>query len=218
MRHRMWCRGAWRYMNFFAQPRYAWRMDALDRSAAQTPEACLARRIADAAPGEARDDEAELYRLLAPRVRRYGLRHLRDAHAAADLMQQVMIVTITRLRGGELREPERVLSFVLGACRLTVMDQRRGERRRADLLERYVDASLMTDLPVAPRLDQQRVADCLDRLPERERSVLVLTFYDDQSSDAVAVQLGLSAGNVRVIRHRGIDKLRRCVDSGRRVT
>jgi RNA polymerase sigma-70 factor (ECF subfamily) len=31
--------------------------------------------------------EAELYRRLAPRVRLYGLRHLRDRHAAADLVQ-----------------------------------------------------------------------------------------------------------------------------------
>ncbi|RPH65745.1 MAG: sigma-70 family RNA polymerase sigma factor [Burkholderiales bacterium] len=191
-------------------------MEGLDASAVDSPEARVARRIAGSAPGEARDAEAELYRLLAPRARRYGLRHLRDAHAAADLMQQVMALTIEHLRNGQLREPERVLSFVLGACRLTVMDQRRGERRREDLLQRYADAVPMADLCIAPRLDHQRVADCLERLPERERSVLVMTFYDDQSSESVGRQLGLSAGNVRVIRHRGIDKLRRCVDAGRR--
>ena len=196
---------------------YAWRMEALDdASAAETPEARAARRIAAAPPGQAGDAEAELYRLLAPRVRRYGLRHLRDAHAAADLMQQVMLHTLSKLRAGELREPERVLSFVLGTCRLTVMDQRRGERRRAELLERFAD-----DLPVAevahvaPRLDEARVADCLERLPERERAVLVMTFYDERPSEAVGSELGLSAGNVRVIRHRGIDKLRRCVDASR---
>ena len=44
------------------------------------------------------------------------------------------------------------------------------------------------------------------------------TFYDEQPSEAVGTQLGLSAGNVRVIRHRGIDKLRRCVDAGRRLS
>ena len=69
---------------------------------------------------------------------------------------------------------------------------------------------------IAPRLDQARVADCLERLPERERAVLVMTFYDEQPSRPSARELGLSAGNVRVIRHRGIDKLRRCVDAGRR--
>ena len=181
------------------------------------PEAELARRIA--AAGARRDPaaEAELYRLLAPRARRYGLRHLRDAEAAADLMQHVMALTIERLRSGELREPDRVLSFVLGTCRLTVMDHVRGERRREELLERYADALPMADIHVAPRLDERRVADCLERLPERERSVIVLTFYDEQPSDAVGRELGLTPGNVRVIRHRGIDRLRRCVDSGARV-
>jgi RNA polymerase sigma-70 factor (ECF subfamily) len=182
--------------------------------AVDSPEAALARRIAVSAPGEARDEEAQLYRLLAPRVRRYGLRHLRDPHAAADLMQHVMTLTIEQLRAGRVREPDRVLSFVLGTCRMTVMDQRRTESRRADLLERYADDLPAATASTAPRLDHQRVADCLERLPERERSVLVLTFYDEQPSDAVAAQLGVSAGNVRVLRHRGIDKLRRCVDSG----
>jgi RNA polymerase sigma-70 factor, ECF subfamily len=192
-------------------------MEALDAAtAADSPEARLARQIAVSAPGAAAEAEAQLYRLLAPRIRRYGLRHLRDAHAASDLMQHVMALTLERLRGGALREPERVLSFVLGACRMTVMDQRRGERRREDLLQRYADALPVADIHVAPRLDQQRVADCLERLPERERAVLVLSFYDDQPSEAVGKELGLSAGNVRVIRHRGVEKLRRCVDAGRR--
>jgi len=151
------------------------------------------------------------------RDRRYGLRQLRDAHAAADLAQHVMMLTIERLRDGTLREPDRVLSFVLGTSRLTVMDQRRGERRRDDLLQRHGDTLLpQADGAITPRLDHHRVADCLDRLPERERAVLVMSFYDDQPSDAVGRELGLTPGNVRVIRHRGIDKLRRCVEQGAR--
>src|SRR5687767_10700647 len=66
-------------------------------------DAELARRIAEAAPGMAREAEAELYRRLAPRVRLYGLRHLRDEQAAADLAQQVLLMTIEKLRAGELR-------------------------------------------------------------------------------------------------------------------
>jgi RNA polymerase sigma-70 factor (ECF subfamily) len=131
-------------------------------------------------------------------------------------MQQVMTLTNERRRSGGLRESQRVLSFVLGTCRLMVMDQRRIARRRADLLERFADELPMADLHLAPRLDQQRVADCLERLPERERTVLVMSFYDDQSSETVGAQLGLSAGNVRVIRHRGVETLRRRVDAGGR--
>jgi RNA polymerase sigma-70 factor (ECF subfamily) len=180
------------------------------------PEGRLACAIAQSPPGLAREQEAELYRLLAPRVRRYGLRHLRDGQAAADLMQQVLTFTIEQLRSGAVREPERVLSFVLGTCRMTVTDLRRTENRRNELLERYAGSLPQADIHIGPRLDHQRVADCLERLAERERSVLVLTFYDEQPADAVGAQLGLSAGNVRVIRHRGLDKLRRCVDGQRR--
>jgi hypothetical protein len=71
-------------------------------------------------------------------VRLYGLRHLRDRQAAADLMQQVLLMTLERLRAGEVREPERIASFVLGACRMTVLEMRRGTRRREELLQASV--------------------------------------------------------------------------------
>ena len=52
---------------------------------------------------------------------------------------------------------------------------------------------------------------CLERLSERERTVLVMTFYDDMPAEALARELGLSPANVRVIRHRGLERLRACV-------
>jgi RNA polymerase sigma-70 factor, ECF subfamily len=183
-----------------------------------TPEARLALAIAGAPTGAARADaEARLYRLLAPRVRRYGQRHLRDDHLADDLMQHVLALAIEKLRANAIDAPERIVSFVLGACRMTVIDLQRGQRRREQILQRHADALPIADIHVAPRLDHERVARCLERLAERERSVLVLSFYDEQPADAVGRSLGLSAGNVRVIRHRGLHNLRRCVDSGRRV-
>jgi len=36
-------------------------------------------------------------------------------------------------------------------------------------------------------------------------------FYEDKPADEVAAALGLTAGNVRVIRHRGLERLRDCV-------
>jgi RNA polymerase sigma-70 factor (ECF subfamily) len=191
-------------------------MDSVDLAAADTLEGRLATRIAAAGGGDG-DAEAQLYRLLAPRVRRYGQRHLRDDHAADDLVQQVLTLTIEKLRAGAVASPAQVTSFVLGTCRRTVIEQFRGERRREGLLQRYADDLPLADLNVAPRLDHDRVARCLERLAERERTVLVLSFYEEQPAEDVGRHLGLTAGNVRVIRHRGIVKLRRCVDAGRRI-
>jgi RNA polymerase sigma-70 factor (ECF subfamily) len=186
--------------------------------ASQTAEARLALAIAAAPAGAARSDaEARLYRLLAPRVRRYGQRHLRDSHLADDLMQHVMALTLEKLRANALDAPERIVSFVLGACRMTVTGLLRGERRRDEILQRHAQDLPLADIHVTPQLDHERVASCLERLAERERAVLVLSFYDEQPADAVGRSLGLSAGNVRVIRHRGLRNLRRCVDGARRL-
>lgn len=180
-------------------------------SAQDVENADLVRLIAAAPPGGARDAEAQLYQRLAPRVRLYGLRHLRSAAAAADLTQQVLLLTLESLRAGRLREPDRLGSFVLGTCRMVVRDLRRSDQRRHRLLEQF-----QMDVPVAEAsgavdVDIERLANCLRRLSERDRSVLVLTFYAERSTAEVATELGLSPANVRVIRHRALGRLRACM-------
>ena len=171
-------------------------------------DADLARAIAGSAAELDAAAEAEFCRRFAPRVRLYGLRHLRDRHAAADLVQQVLMMTLERLRAGKLREPERLASFVLGTCRMVVMDQRRGAARRGALLETYGVAEEAVEDAEPRAFERERLAACLEALSERERSVVIASFFDEKP----AAELGLSAGNVRVIRHRALGKLRGCME------
>jgi len=176
--------------------------------AAHSDDAELARRIAAAADEEA---ETELFRRMAPRIRLYGLRHLRNEDAAADLVQQTMITVLKALREGKLREPGKVASFVLGTCRMAVLEIRRGGRRREKLLEQFVLESEVSHMPEAAVLDHHRLTHCVQSLKERERAVVVMTFYDEQTGAGVADLLGVSEANVRVIRHRAIHQLRLCM-------
>jgi RNA polymerase sigma-70 factor (ECF subfamily) len=190
-------------------------VEPVEAGVGEASDADLARRIASAPAGEASDVEAELYKRLAPRVRLYGLRHLRDEQAAADLTQQVLMITIEGLRAGHLREPEKLASFVLGTCRLVVMDIRRGAHRREQLLREFArDFAVPAAAPI-PDIDRQLLARCLEQLAERERSVLVMTFYDEHTSDQVADFLGISTTNVRVIRHRALGRVRTCMTGAR---
>jgi len=177
-------------------------------------DAALARCITAGGPRGAAAAEAELYRRLAPRVRLYGRKHLRDEQAAADLVQQVLLMTLERLRDGKVREPERLASFVFGMCRMVVLDMRRTQARRERLITTYREDVPAADPSTSPRLDHDRLLHCLEQLPERERSVLVMTFYEDAAAQTVASTLGLSEGNVRVVRHRGLQHLRDCVTGG----
>jgi DNA-directed RNA polymerase specialized sigma24 family protein len=44
--------------------------------------------------------------------------------------------------------------------------------------------------------------------------VVLLTFYAERTSGEVGRELGVKDGNVRVIRHRAIERLRTCMTSG----
>ncbi len=171
-------------------------------------DAELAQRIGS---GNDREAEAELFRRMAPRIRLYGLRHLRDEHAAEDLAQQVLVTTLEALRACRLREPEKLASFVLGTCRMAVLDLRRNAQRRVRLLEKFGPDLLPAVQPSMPRLDYERLRRCVQNLKERERAVVVMTFYGEQTGADLANFLGVSEANVRVIRHRAIHQLRRCM-------
>ena len=172
----------------------------------------LARRIVTAGARRDADAETELCRRVAPRIRLYGLRHLRNDAAAADLVQDVLLMTLEKLRTGVVRELDKLASFILGTCRQTVIDGRRSGGRRERILETFAPTLESATEDSDTALDASRLESCLENLPERERSVLVMTFYDDRPADEVGAALGLSPGNVRVIRHRGIERLRRCVE------
>ena len=176
----------------------------------------LARRIADGVAGSTDAEEAELYGRYAPRVRLYGRRHLQNEGAADDLAQDVLLLTIERLHAGEVRQPDQIGSFILGTSRMMAHSERRVTRRREALAARFMEPALETAPEVVAALDVRRVAACLRALAERDRLVVLLTFYADREAPRIAEDLGVSPGAVRAIRHRAMARLRDCVLGGAR--
>jgi RNA polymerase sigma-70 factor (ECF subfamily) len=170
----------------------------------------LARAIGSAAPGGAQAEESELYRRFAPRVRLYGRKHLRDAAAADDLAQQVLLVAIERLRAGEVRVPDEIGSFILGTSRMLAGSTARTARRRESLTTQFHVPELFAE-PVLATEDVAALERCLHALAERDRRVLVLTFYAEKTSPEIAEELGVTGTAVRVARHRAIERMRACV-------
>lgn len=170
----------------------------------------LARAIAARDPVSCELAEEELYRRFAPRVRLYGLRHLRNEEAARDLAQQVLLLTIEKLRAGAVRDLDQIGSFILGTSRTMAIDSRRREWRREKLRDAFAAPGFEAPADDG-HLDAERLDVCLARLAERDRLVVLLTFYAERSASDVGRELGVTAGNVRVIRHRAIQRLRTCI-------
>ena len=185
--------------------------------AADVSDGELARAVSARAPG-ASDAESELYRRFAPRVRLYGLRHLRDEESARDLAQQVMLLTIEKLRQGSVRDMDQIASFILGTSRTMAIDARRKEARRERLRDVFHVPAAFAAPAAGATLDLDRLELCMTQLADRERSVLLLTFYAESPAATVAAEVGVREGNVRVIRHRALAKLRACVLAGRQAS
>jgi RNA polymerase sigma-70 factor (ECF subfamily) len=156
------------------------------------------------------DAESQLCRRLFPRVRAYGLLHLRDESAACDLAQEVLIAVLRALREGRVADLDRLHAYVSGTCRNTVSDWRKGEHRRRAILAEYAP-SLAAVVEAPTVLDKGRLDHCLGGLRQRERAILVLTFYGERSDQDIAGELQMSITNVRVARHRALNQLHGCM-------
>ena len=174
-------------------------------------DAALARRIAAGRDAEA---ETSLCRRLGPRIRAYGLRHLRNQAAAADLVQHVLVVVIEALRGGRVKDPERLAAFVMASCRNTALDWRKSDRRRSILLERFGPGLALAPDGEEAALDKEKLVRCLEQLAPRERTILALTYFVERDVGEIARELTMSPGNVRVARHRAVAHLHDCVTQG----
>ena len=86
--------------------------------------------------------------------------------------------------------------------------------RTERVLDEYARSLPEADLPRTEVLDRTRLADCLAHLGERERSVVLMTFFVERTTDEIVDDLALSAANVRVIRHRALARLRACMEGG----
>lgn len=157
-----------------------------------------------------RSAEAELCRRFAPRVRLYGLRHLRDEDRARDLVQAVLLGVLVAARAGRIDEPEHLVRYVLGTCRHTMLRMRAIDARQTPTPDEKLDVASF--LVATEFVEQGALSRCMAELDLRGRMVITMSFFDERSADQIATSLATSAGNVRVLRHRAIASLRRCLD------
>jgi RNA polymerase sigma-70 factor, ECF subfamily len=189
------------------------RVPAMTDDVAGLSDGELVRQIA-AAPARSGAAEQELCRRFVAPIRLYGRRHLRDEQAAADLVQEVTLVVLQAVRAGRVADPDRIAHFVSGTCRFVA--RRWLERQeRDDRQAGHADvAGGDAWQPPWGSLDRDRLTSCLGRLLAKARQVIYMTFQEDRAADDIGAAIGLSAGNVRVIRHRTLAQLRTCLGGG----
>ncbi len=155
--------------------------------------------------------ETELYERFHPLLRAFGRRHLRDASDADELAQETLVIVLAALREGRVESIDNVGGYVLGVARNLVREGWRRDRRSRAALSAL--APLAVSESPEPELEHG-LRKCISKLTARARAVLQRAIALEESGPEIARALGISEGNVRVIRHRALAEVRRCLQTG----
>src|SRR5262245_6523951 len=126
------------------------------------------------------DAERELCLKYESRIRGYGLRRLRDAAAAADLVQHVLVVVLQAVRAGKV---ENLDAYVIGTCRYAVMDMKRSAARQRRVAEQAAMGLPDGYMPSTLGADRMRLEMCLQGLEPREIAIVLGTFAYDRDAE-----------------------------------
>jgi RNA polymerase sigma-70 factor (ECF subfamily) len=127
-----------------------------------------------------------------------SLRILGNPADAEDAAQDVFVRALSRL--DQYRPGEPLGAWLHGITRNRCIDILRRRRPAVDLEVAAAESRAPDDVEqvalAAIERDQLRAA--LDRLPRRDRALLVLRYWEDQPVEAVAKTLGMSEGAAKV--------------------
>ena len=128
-----------------------------------------------------------------------------DRHLAEDLVQETLAHLYRRWdRVAASTSPEAYVRTSVTRQFLSWRRRRSSTERVTDELPESVDAADTGDRIAG----DDAVWRALSTLPRKQRAILALRFYDDQSDVQIAEVLGISASNVRAQASRGIATLR----------
>jgi len=144
----------------------------------------------------------------------YGLalKILKDAQEAEDLTQEVFVT----LWNNNTYNPARgsLSNYLVVMTRSRSLDKLRSRGSRRKFLERWQHTTLPAfTLSASEQIDiwdtSQQVQQALAQLPEQQRKILEMAYYQDLSQSEIAKTLNIPLGTVKTSARQALKKLRK---------
>lgn len=183
--------------------------------------------VSRGAMAEARELFAVIVARQQRRAVRIAYRFLKDAADADDAVQEAFMKVFLHIGSFQEELPFEVwfTRILINGC----LDRRKATRRRerwlppaqrvdADDHDRMDSVPALTASPEEMLLKSERraqVAQAIERLPDRQRTVLLLALYDERSPREVSEITGMNQSTVRVHLFRAVRKMRALLEGSR---
>jgi RNA polymerase sigma-70 factor (ECF subfamily) len=146
------------------------------------------------------------------RLRLFAARRLGDSAAAEDVAQEALRRALGAMQAGRIQNPAALPGFLFQTALHICMHRGRSAGRERRALQRFGanDQADRAQDPLAALISAERrssVREALGKLEPDDRRLLEMTYRDELDSEEIGRELGLTAGAVRVRRHRAIRRL-----------
>ncbi|MEM1179515.1 MAG: sigma-70 family RNA polymerase sigma factor [Acidobacteriota bacterium] len=159
--------------------------------------------------------EAELVQRYRRPIRAVLRQRLRDPADVDDFVQEALSLGLVKIRGGELREPDRLGSYLIGLARNLVSEHfRRLARRKTEADPQAIaQHPAVTASPDRQLVDSERaqlVRRLMDELETpRDRDILCRFYLREEDKESICKDLGLSSLHFNRVLHRARQRYRR---------
>lgn len=149
----------------------------------------------------------ELYNYFSKGIRLLLLRQL-GPESIDDRVHDLFLVVLEAIRGGNLREPERLMGFIRTVVRrhtanaiMSNVDERRGQ---LDIAEQWGLAAMDRNPEQQAILDQrvEIIRQTLAGLNERDREILTRFYLHEQPAEQICEDMGLNETQFRLLKSR----------------
>jgi RNA polymerase sigma-70 factor (ECF subfamily) len=152
-----------------------------------------------------RRDEAITLLLPAFRRKVFGLAYsiLRDRESAEDVTQEVFIKVWRALPAYDGRAS--ISTWIYTITRNASVSALRARHPQSSLSDPDVMAAAEANYPGPPTdvlAERAAILKIVDRLPTKQRQVVMLFYMEDQSHEEVATMLAIPVGTVKTLLHR----------------
>ena len=185
------------------------------QSAAAQPQSAAQTTAAQTAAAQTAAEVAVLVELYAPLLFRIAHSVLRSPAEAEDVVQDTFVRVLEhRTRLPEIRD---LRVWLIRIAWNLALDRKR--RIRPDQMDPAFSDTLPADLlsadqQLAGRIQIHSVFLEIDRLPKKERAVLLLSALDELSTPELAAVLGKSESAIRALLFRARTRLRERLEKG----
>jgi RNA polymerase sigma factor (sigma-70 family) len=141
------------------------------------------------------------------RIRALAVNRTRDREVARDLAQETLIQVLSALRGGQLRDAEKLGAFIFGIARNVINNylRSRGRQPAEEPIDDLQIPGAEEDSAFADRMALVRRA--MQRLDATDRRIMSMTLLEGWKPGEIATTMGLSVDVVRARKSRALKKI-----------